>query len=241
MVGIIDLKKKVDIVLTKRNLINVTARAGLAIDISGSMEDLYRNGTVQRVVERILAVATRFDDNGELDVWTFSNGFDRVGGVTEVGFENYVNREIINNRNISKWGGTSYSPVINDVLKTYFPSSFVERVKGKFLGLFGGKTETIEVDTPMDSQEPSILIFITDGETGDITETINLLEAAHNKKIYFQFVGIGNERFRFLSKIADDYSNTGFLKISNVSSISDDDLYEGLITEELASWFKQNV
>lgn len=240
MTGIIDLKKKVDIVLTKRNLINVKARVGLAIDISGSMQSLYNNGTVQRVVERILAVATRFDDNGELDVWTFANGFDRIGGVTEVGFENYVNREIIQNRSISKWGGTSYSPVIRDVLENYFPASFVEKVTGKLFGLFGGKKETVAVETPLDSQDPAILIFITDGENTDMNETIRLLEAAHNKKIYFQFVGIGNEGFRFLSKLADDYRNTGFLKIANVAKISDDDLYEGLITEELATWFKQN-
>lgn len=240
MTGMIDLKKKVDIVLTKRNINNVTARVGLAIDISGSMQSLYRAGVVQAVVERILAVATRFDDNGEMDVWTFSNGFDRLNGVSERDFNNYVTREILQNNNISKWGGTSYSPVINDVLSTYFPASFKETVKKGLFGMFG-KKETVEVSTPLDQQEAAIIIFITDGENGDAQETIRLLEQAHNKKIYFQFVGIGNEAFRFLNKVADDYSNTGFLKIADIARISDDDLYEGLITDELSTWLKQNA
>ncbi len=65
----IDLQKKsVKIVLEKKQLTKVTARIGLVLDITGSMRQLYKNGTVQNVVERILAVADQFDDNGLLDV-----------------------------------------------------------------------------------------------------------------------------------------------------------------------------
>lgn len=62
------LKKNVGVILEKKNLNNVVARVGLVLDISGSMRKLYKNGTVQNVVERILAVASRFDDDGQLDV-----------------------------------------------------------------------------------------------------------------------------------------------------------------------------
>lgn len=56
----------------------VTARVGVVLDISGSMRDLYTRGIVQEVVERILAVACKFDDNGSLDVWVYDNEFSRL-------------------------------------------------------------------------------------------------------------------------------------------------------------------
>lgn len=68
----IDLQKKsVKIVLQKKQLTKVTARVGLVLDMTGSMRMLYKNGTVQNVVERVLAVADQFDDNGLLDVWVY--------------------------------------------------------------------------------------------------------------------------------------------------------------------------
>lgn len=65
----IDLQKEnVKQVLEKKNIRGVKARVGLVLDITGSMRALYKNGTVQKVVERILAVAHEFDDDGVLDV-----------------------------------------------------------------------------------------------------------------------------------------------------------------------------
>lgn len=68
------LKKNVGVILEKKKLNNVVARVGLVLDISGSMRNLYRNGTVQKVVERILAVASQFDDDGQLDVFINDGG-----------------------------------------------------------------------------------------------------------------------------------------------------------------------
>lgn len=59
----IDLQKKsVKIVLEKKQLTKVMARVGLVLDITGLMRTLYKNGTVQHVVERNLAVAYQFDE-----------------------------------------------------------------------------------------------------------------------------------------------------------------------------------
>lgn len=82
----IDLQKKsVKIVLGKKQLTKVTARVGLVLDMTGSMRPLY-NGTVQNVVERILAVADQFDDNGLLDVWVYDNEYSRLKPVSEKDF-----------------------------------------------------------------------------------------------------------------------------------------------------------
>lgn len=87
----IDLQKKsVKIVLEKKQLTKVTARVGLVLDITGSMRTLYKNGTVQNVVERILAMADQFDDNGLLDVWVYDSEFSRLKPVSEKDFSGYV-------------------------------------------------------------------------------------------------------------------------------------------------------
>ncbi len=124
----IDLQKKsVKIVLEKKQLTKVTARVGLVLDITGSMRPLYKNGTVQNVVERILAVADQFDDNGLLDVWVYDNEFSRLKPVSEKDFSGYVDREILNNDRLHKFGRNDEPPVMKDVLRKYVaeePSSY---------------------------------------------------------------------------------------------------------------------
>ena len=66
--------------MSKDNKIDMTkhvARVALAMDYSGSMSNLFYNGSVQETVSRLLPIALRFDDNGELESWLFSNGSER--------------------------------------------------------------------------------------------------------------------------------------------------------------------
>ena len=58
---LIDMSKGSKIDMTKH-----TARVALAMDYSGSMDWLYDNGSVQETISRLLPIALRFDDNGEL-------------------------------------------------------------------------------------------------------------------------------------------------------------------------------
>lgn len=67
--------KSIKIVLEKQQLTKVMARVGLVLDISGLMRLLYKNGTVQHVVERNLAVADQFDEL--LDVCVYVNEYSR--------------------------------------------------------------------------------------------------------------------------------------------------------------------
>ena len=155
----IDLAKKKEaagIVLTKRNIVSPPAcEVGVAIDISGSMSHEYENGTVQEIVERILALAMRFDLDGKLDFWTFSSGKDYIGTVSEDQAENYVKRKVLNNPLVSKWGGTDYAPVLKDIYDKYFGGG-----KG-FMSIFGRGKKT---------EQPVIIFFITDGENSDRPE-----------------------------------------------------------------------
>jgi hypothetical protein len=247
----IDLKKKVGIVLEKRKVAATTmAQVGCAFDITGSMRGLYQNGTVQSLAERLLAVALRFDDNGTLDSWSFCDGSDELTPITEKNFANYVNEEMVNNRNISKWNGTNYAPVLRDIAGFYFGMSkevITERQEKatSFLGKLFGKTETVrdvQVVTSggqNDGKLPVYLMFITDGENFDGDEAWAVLEALKTQNIYVEFVGVGPETFKFCRKAADAFGNVGFVQIKNVDTISDEELYSSLLNEEFCTWIKK--
>ncbi|MCC2931043.1 VWA domain-containing protein [Bacillus mojavensis] len=211
----IDLQKKsIKIVLEKKQLTKVTARVGLVLDITGSMRTLYKNGTVQKVVERILAVADQFDDNGLLDVWVYDNEFSRLKPVSEIDFSGYVDREILNNELLHKFGRNDEPPVMKDVLHKYV------------------------VEEP--SSYPAFIVFINDGGCKKTIKPI--IEAASDKPVFWQFVGIGNGNFDFLNKLdtleGRVVDNANFLHIEDIERISDDELYDALLTE-FPFWLKE--
>jgi len=215
--------EKVGIVLEKKNIKNINCQVKLGIDRSGSMDHLYYDGTVQDVVERILAVGIQFDMDKSIDVWAFNTSSYPVKTVTLPIMENYVKKEI---EAKVRAGGTSYAPTFSDILE----SSKGE--KGK-KGLFGfGKT----ADKPAD---PTLAIFITDGENDDERDAEKIINSSQSENIYWLLVGIGNANFRFIEKMGDKYPNCGFIGIDNIKTIDDEDLYSALLNDELAVWFKK--
>ncbi|MGN7401637.1 vWA domain-containing protein [Cytobacillus praedii] len=208
------LKKSARIVLEKRNLTNVTARVALVLDISGSMRRLYKNGTVQKVVERILAVASQFDDDGSLDVWVYDNEFSRLKPVTEVDFEGYVDQYILNNSLLHKFGRNDEPPVMEDVIHRY------------------------TVEDP--SSEPAFIVFINDG--GCKSTIKRPVVSSSDMPLFWQFVGIGDSNFDVLKKLDEMegrfIDNANFFHIQDIETISDEELYN-LLLNEFPEWLKE--
>ncbi|WP_426956190.1 VWA domain-containing protein [Muricoccus radiodurans] len=223
--SMIDLRKKAGIVLAKRKIHTVRARVGFAIDVSGSMKELYVRGVVQAVSERFLALAMNLDDDGSMDAWAFDERMATLPTITGSSIGGYVRREIMDSP-ISKWGGTAYAPPIAAARANWFEA---ERVGG-FLG-FGGR----KVEKP---QTPALLLFLTDGENTDQRETETAIEATSSRPLYIQFIGIGGGSFPFIERMGDRYPNVGFMSVPDIASIPDDALYEGLVTDELATWLR---
>lgn len=208
------LKKSAGLVLEKKNLTNVTARVGLVLDISGSMRKLYKNGTVQRVVERILAVASQFDDDGALDIWVYDNEFSRLKPVTEHDFEGYVDQYILNNDLIHKFGRNDEPPVMEDVIQKYASED--------------------------PSKDPAFIVFINDG---GCKRTIKKpVAASSDKPLFWQFVGIGDSNFEVLEKLDEMdgryIDNANFFHIKDIETISDNELYD-LLLNEFPDWLKE--
>lgn len=220
----INLKKSV--ISLDKSLISLEKKSGLSfadhrakvavvMDYSGSMSSLYRSGAVQEVLTRLMPLALRFDDNGELDVWLFHHHYYRVESMDLNNFENYVKDEITSKN--YRMGTTSYAPVLEDVLRKYF------------------------VEDAATSNIPTFVVFITDGANDDKRATNEIIKESSYKNIFIQFVGIGNERFEYLERLDDltgrPVDNTGFIKVSDMARLSDEQLFD-LLLDQYPDWLK---
>ncbi len=207
-------KEKVGIILEKKRLTNEKSRVGLVLDISGSMRSLYKSGEVQKVVERVLAVASQFDDDGALDVWVYDNEFSRLPEATEKNFEGYVEQYILNNESVHKFGRNDEPRVMEDVIQKY-----------------------IREDS---SNDPVFLVFINDG--GCKPGIKKPIVHSSDKPIFWQFVGVGNSNFDVLKRLdvmeGRFIDNANFFHIPEIDKVSDEDLYNQLLNE-FPMWLKE--
>ncbi len=241
-------KQAVGIVLAKRGITTApTTRVGVALDVSGSARGFYTSGVMQETLDRLLAVAIKFDDNGELDAWTFDNNVHALPTITAADEGKYVKRAIMESGN-DMWNGTSYAPAFRAAMKHYFGGSAVAQAAAatkSFLGgLFGKKpvVEAAPVASSTDKQEPAMLLFITDGANDDRDEAARVLrEAARTSPMYFNMIGIGpSSYFDFLKEMADELPNVGFVNLSSLN-MTDEELYEKVVSQEFCDWVKKQA
>lgn len=199
---LIDMSKGSKIDMTKH-----VARVALAMDYSGSMDHIFDNGSVQKTISRLLPIALKFDDNGELESWLFSTDYKRLEAVTENNFENYVKR--VMQRSGMYMGGTYYEPVLSDMVNYY---------------------KNIEP-----SEIPAFIIFITDGENMDKSNTNRIIRELSEYNIFVQFIGIGDEDFDYLKSLdklkGRKHDNTGFTAVKDMNKLDDQQLYTEILRQ----------
>lgn len=213
----LDLRKTMVLDLSKKiGLRNQKSAVVLALDYSGSMRQLYKDGTVQELVERILPLGLAFDDNGEVDFYLFHEGFIKLPeNITLKNIAGYISNKVINKYTM---GSTNYAPVINDIVSRFKP----------------GKT-LMGLGSPKKLDYPVYVLYITDGINDDKRATEKALIDASSYGIFFQFIGIGEEKFPFLEKL-DDLSgrkidNANFCIIKSPKDKTDEELYSLLLKE----------
>lgn len=207
-----EVSEVIKVNLTKHNLNPDTkARVAFVIDISGSMTSAYRNGYVQEIVEKIFPIAVKFDDNAEMDVWIFEDSFRRMPAMNKDNYYGYVQREILDKN--CRFGGTSYAPVIKDVAKYYLEKH--------------------------PEPSPVYVIFITDGDNFDKSETTKIVTDLSNYPIFLQFVGVGGAGFDYLEKLDNMggryVDNADFFEATFDDFSKENNLYQKLL-QEYPSW-----
>lgn len=189
---------------------NLKSRVNLVLDYSGSMEDMYMDGTVQEVVTKILPLALKFDDNGELDCYLFSNSFKKVKGCTERNYLNYV-KDVIK-PNSDNMHGTYYAPVLRDILKH----------------------DTANIPTF------TIFITDGDNSDPAMTDDVIRQYSTANGFIMFVGIGDAEFRYLYELDTYEDrpVDNTGFVNFTDIRSAHETALYKAFLTE-YASWLKR--
>lgn len=189
----------------KKELTECRARTALVMDITGSMLRSYRDGAVQRIVDKMLPLAVKFDDDGKLDLWYYAKFCEKREPVTT---DNYTKAVPDNWRELmAKLGGANDEPVvIRDVMDFY-----------------------------KDTDQPVYIIFITDGGVSKETEIEELITEASKMPLFWQFVGISGSNYGVLKKIDDlegrYVNNADFFAVDNFGEVSDEELYEKLFNE----------
>lgn len=237
MANIISLAKTAQVSLEKKGLFNEKLNVVLALDISGSMDNMFRNGTVQQTVERLLGLGMNLDSNKSIEVYLFGVNSHYAGEATADNIEGYVQREIQSKYRLE--GGTNYAGVMKQIGKDFAGYGGATAAGGG--GRLGGLFKKKEVATEPKGEDGlgTVVYFITDGNNSDRLETRKVITDLAKHGIFWQFVGIGGASFPFLEELDDMggrfIDNADFFKIRDIKSEPDSALYDKLLTE-LPSW-----
>lgn len=228
---LISLVKKVGVSLEKAGLSGHKARVALCLDISASMSRLYSSGQMAAFTERILALATRFDDDGQLDVFLFGNDVHQPEPMDLANSRGYIERLL---KRYRLEGGTRYGVAMQAIRHHYYPQG----------GGAAGK--------PISARLPVYVMFVTDGQTMDEKLSEQQVRDSSFEPIFWQFMGIGksnkagNTKKGFFARLLEtDFSflekldsldgryidNANFFSVEIPDQQSDEELYALLLSE----------
>jgi hypothetical protein len=228
-------KKKLQFVFEKRKIAHIKGiRVGKASDVSGSTSLLWQNGTMQTNINRFFAIADRMDDNHSMDNILFDDKIYETVDMTPENYMSFANDHVINNKEIG-WNGTIYSLPLDYMHKLWFPK---QNLGKSFL------SKMLTKNKEKQKKEPAFLMFETDGECfkHDEKHADMILNKMSKDPVYVVFIALKahpSNHFTFIKNMADKYQHVGIVIVDDIKKLTSEKLYEHMITEEVANWFKQ--
>jgi hypothetical protein len=217
---------EVTLSLKKKGIVKVPPMRVVAVfDVSGSMNGNIRGGALQKAADQVLGVAYKFDDNGEVDVFTFDNEVRQPKSMTAEDFGSYVQREIMD-KGFNTQGSTKYDRALTAVL------DFLFAPKGGSKGFMGFGAKKGAVDNSL-----ALVLFFTDGSPDGGDGSARVIQEAAAQNVYFQMIGVGRDDFSFISRLADRFDNVGMVELSGFN-MSDSTIYDALVTDEFAAFLR---
>ncbi|PTQ90761.1 VWA domain-containing protein [Agitococcus lubricus] len=220
---LVNLVKKAQISLEKSGLSEHRAKVCLCLDISASMSELYNQGKIQAFVERILALACRFDDDGEVDVFLFGEKSHHAPTIDLRNYQHYI-RHLTQQYRLEF--GTDYAPAMKLIRRHYLEDD---------------SERQYPIKSP--AELPIYVMFVTDGATGNRKAAEKQMLYASYQPIFWQFMGIGRSgAFEFLEKLDDltgrYVDNADFFSVKSPQELSDEQLFARLMNE-YPKWLAQ--
>lgn len=214
----LDLRKKqVHKVLKTKNAVGLRARVILVIDKTGSMKRQYASGVVHRMVERMVAVATQLDDDGQLEPYLYGSWLAALPDITVAQTEKWSETYLHLN---GHHGGIDYASI-------------------------GGSNDELPIMhhilSTVTARQPTLVFFFTDGGFTKKGPIASFMRTAAAAPIFWQFVGVGRANYGILEKLdtmdGRVVDNAGFFALDDIDAISDVDLYERILSE-FPEWMK---
>lgn len=253
----IDLQKSTEnlkITLEKKGLLAPPiVDVAFDLDVSGSYRDEHEDGSTNNLIARLVPWGIVLDPDKKLDCFTFSNGKKNahyVGEITVENYEGYVRTNII--KKVPGWsGGTDYAPVLRKNLEHFGweekGADAEKKSSGGLLNIFE-KKQAKRPAAPVNAgtRRKSLILFNTDGANDDKPETERLIKDMQDNDyaVYILFLAYANggADLSFIRRMADKFRNCGMHYITNLKkfiAMSDEDLNNALITDELVAWLKK--
>ncbi|MFJ1599361.1 VWA domain-containing protein [Streptomyces sp. NPDC088261] len=221
--ALLSYTRKAAVSLETHGLADHTARVALCLDMSASMSGLYESGRVQALAERVLALALRWDDNGEVDVFPFAAVAEEAGSM---GLADYRGRTVALHQEAGVGGSTDYGEAIR-------------RVRGRYLGSEDLRSLPPLADAGAGEGEgavgpPVFVVVVTDGATSEPEVALEQLRSSRYEPVFWQFMAIGEaEEFAFLAELSARpgpyLDNLGFFSVRDPRELTDDQLYDLLL------------
>lgn len=251
---LLSLSKNASRALSLKKLDTHRAKMALCLDFSGSMRKDYKNGSMQRLCDRILALASQLDDDGAIDLFIFSTEAEYLGEVTLDNFKGVIERFTANRH----MGKTNYVDAFKKVLERFgygeltgaAPAS--TPVPTRTLGNLYKQPSSLQMTkkvtpAPLSSpaDEPVFVVFLTDGApTNGIKPTIQTLTDASYAPVFWQFLSIGNESIPFLERLDDledrYIDNADYKPVGDVDVLTSTELYT-LLLDEYPAWVAEQI
>ena len=215
----VDLRKKVEtsspvllkkfdaaqVSLEKKGLLSERAEVILVLDVSGSSRSLFRSGAYQELIDRFVAAALLFDDNGTLDTWLFDHRLHEAEAITMANREGWTDRQL-SRKDI--WGMTEYAKPIDKIADGLQRGSRMPT----YVAFITDGSNHDKRDTQKAIQRaaslPAFFQFMAIGKESD---------------------------FPFLQRLDEltgrEIDNAGFFAIGDPKGISDDEFYDKVMIE----------
>lgn len=205
---LVSLTKTAAISLQKTGLTGQKAAVYLVLDHSFSTKNFYRNGAMQNLGEQALGLSANVDDDGTVPVVFFQSYAYPAIDLRIGDHHGAIDRLRIDNH--IEFGSTDYADGMRAVLN--------HRAR----------------NVPHDM--PCLVLFQTDGQPDSTRDVEGILQEASHLPIFWQFIGFGNDEFRFLKKLdtlkGRLVDNAGFWDAGpRPQDVPDAVLYDGILAE----------
>lgn len=234
--ALLSLAKKAQFSLSKHDLDGTRAKVALVLDYSGSMNQLYRAGSMQTLAEKVLSLGVQLDDDGAIDLFVFDSGSAYLGEIKLDDYQGSIDR-LRGNRHM---GTTNYAAAFLAVRNHYFGSAYDNAAPVEKKGLFGRSKPASSPVSPADT--PVYAVFLTDGSPDSKPAAVKALTDVSYAPIFWKFLSVGSEEMPFLQKLDDlnerFIDNADYKPVGNVDNIAPAALYD-LLLDEYSSWLSE--